>query len=269
MNGERKPNGDRSPNGRKPLTGWRVLVPRGGPWGHEVAADLRAHGASPIVAPMINFASTADSPALERALARLADGGFDWMSVTSATTVDVLASHRAVVPEGTRIAAVGETTAAALAAAGYRVDFVPGADNSAAGLLREWTDVTRAGTSQRILALRSDIAKPVLTDGLRAMGHEVESVVAYRTVGVPVDESLRTDVADGRVHAILITSGSVAVQVQLQLGPIPEGTLVACIGPRTASDARAAGLRVDVVAAERSASSLISSLIDVARERRS
>lgn len=250
----------------RPLRGWRVLVPRGGPWGHEVAADLRAQGAFPIVAPMINFAGTEDAPALQKALADLAAGSFDWMSVTSATTVDVLSSQRAVVPERTRIAAVGETTAAALVAAGYPVDFVPARDNSAKGLLEEWFEVTRSQIPQRILALRSDIAKPVLTDGLRALGHTVESVIAYRTVGVPVDDVIRADVADGRVHAILVTSGSVATQVQLQLGPLPESTLVACIGPRTAADARATGLRVDLIAAERSAESLIDSLVAVAEK---
>ncbi len=94
---------------------------------------------------------------------------------------------------------------------------------------------------QRILALRSDIAPPVLTDGLRALGHEVESVVAYRTVGVAVDDSIRSDVADGRFRAIFVTSGSVAVQVQQQLGLVPDATLVVCIGPRTAADRAAAG----------------------------
>lgn len=251
----------------KPLAGWRVLVPRGGPWGHEVASDLRARGASPVVAPMINFASTADAPALQRSLAELSDGAYDWMSVTSATTVDVLSSHRAVVPERTRVAAVGETTAAALTAAGYRVDFVPSSENSAAGLLAEWTDVTTADRPMRILALRSEIAKTTLTDGLRALGHAVDSVVAYRTVGVPVDAAILEDVAAGRITAVLVTSGSVAQQVQLQLGPIPQSTIVACIGPRTAADARAAGLRVDLVAPQRSAASLIEALVAVARER--
>ncbi|HZJ39593.1 MAG TPA: uroporphyrinogen-III synthase, partial [Demequina sp.] len=74
----------------KPLAGWRVLVPRGGPWGDQVAASLRAKGAVPIVAPMINFAATDDAPALNEALTRLAAGEFDWMTITSATTVDVL-----------------------------------------------------------------------------------------------------------------------------------------------------------------------------------
>ena len=251
----------------KPLTGWRVLVPRGGPWGDHVAADLRSKGAQPIVAPMINFAPTDDAPALEAALARLATGDFDWMTVTSATTVDVLSSHRAVVAASTRIAAVGETTAAALIAAGYRVDIVPSEDNSARGLLEEWETATSGQVPLRILTLRSEIAKPLLTEGLRRIGHDVESVVAYRTIGVPVDQSVVADVAAGTVQALLVTSGSVAQQVQDQLGPIPESTVVACIGPRTARDAAAIGLRVDVVADSPSAESLIQALVHVAQSR--
>ncbi|WP_233563680.1 uroporphyrinogen-III synthase [Cryobacterium tepidiphilum] len=252
------------PTQGKPLSGWRVLVPRGGPWGDQVAAKLRAKGAHPVVAPMINFAPTEDADALEAALARLSAGAFDWMTVTSATTVDVLSSHRTVVPAGTRVAAVGETTAAALVAAGYRVDIVPSEDNSARGMLAEWEAVTGGANPLRVLTLRSEIAKPLLTEGLRRLGHDVESVVAYRTIGVPVTDKVKTDVAAGAVRAVLVTSGSVAQQVQEQLGPIPESTLVACIGPRTAKDARAIGLRVDVVADERSAESLIDALVRIA-----
>ena len=87
---------------------------------------------------MINFAPTADAPALQRALAALAAlaaGEFDWMTVTSATTVDVLSAWQASVPPTTRIAAVGETTAASLTAAGSHVDMVPAEENSAPELL--------------------------------------------------------------------------------------------------------------------------------------
>ncbi|RFA07839.1 uroporphyrinogen III synthase [Subtercola boreus] len=248
----------------KPLAGWRILVPRGGPWGHGVASDLRAVGAVPVVAPLINFAPTEDSAALESALQRLASGAFDWLTVTSATTVDVLSAHQALVPTSTRIAAVGETTAAALTSAGYRVDLVPLEDNSAKGLLSEMKQFEEAGASLRILTLRSEIAKPVLTEGLIKRGHSVESVVAYRTIGVAVDPNIREEVMAGFIRAILVTSGSVAEQVQLQLGPIPETTIVACIGPVTAQDARSYGLRVDLVAAERSAESLIETLIEAA-----
>ena len=253
----------------KPLAGWRVLVPRGGPWGDSVAADLRSKGASPIVAPMINFAATDDAPALERALEKLAAGGFDWLTVTSATTVDVLSAARAVVPPTTRVAAVGETTAAALAAAGYHVDLVPAEENSARGLLAEWEAATQGVVPLRILALRSAIAKPLLSEGLRRIGHDVEPVVAYRTVGVTVPENVVQDVRDGLVQAILVTSGSIAEQVQKQLGPIPESTLVAAIGPQTARDARGFGLRVDVIAAERTAASLIAAIAAAALSRAS
>lgn len=255
-------------SGDKPLAGWRVLVPRGGPWGDSVAADLRSRGATPIVAAMINFAPTADSAGLEASLASLAAGDFDWMTITSATTVDVLSAWKAAVPTSTRIAAVGETTAAALAAAGYKVDLVPTTDNSARGLLTEWEVATRGVVPLRVLALRSEIAEPVLTEGLRRIGHDVTSVVAYRTIGVAVPERVVADVADGRVDAILVTSGSVANQVQEQLGPVPDRTLVAAIGPRTAKDAVSVGLRVDVVAEQRSAASLIDALVRVARSRR-
>ncbi|UOE46169.1 uroporphyrinogen-III synthase [Agromyces larvae] len=248
----------------KPLAGWRVLVPRGGPWGDSVAASLRARGASPIIAPMINFAPTDDQPALEEALRKLAAGEFDWLTVTSATTVDVLASYHAVIPPTTKVAAVGETTAAALVAAGYRADIVPSEDNSARGLLEEWEAATDGQKGLRVLALRSAIAKQVLSVGLARIGHHVEAVVAYRTVGVPVAQKVVDDVRAGRVNAVLVTSGSVAEQVQLQLGPIPEHTLIAAIGPQTQKDAAHFGLRVDVVATERSAESLIDAVVNAA-----
>ncbi len=239
----------------KPLGGWRVLVPRGGPWGDGVAASLRAQGAVPVVAPLINFAPTNDIATLETALADLAAGAFDWLTVTSATTVDVLFAYRAKIPATTKVAAVGETTAAALQAAGYRVDLVPERDNSAAGMADQL--IALEPEPRDVLTLRSEIAKPVLTKRLVEAGHRVRSVVAYRTVGVPVTERIARDVESGRINAILVTSGSVAEQVYLQFPNIPEGTVIAAIGPRTAKDARQAGLDVDVVADRQTVDALI------------
>ncbi|WP_292836511.1 uroporphyrinogen-III synthase [Microbacterium sp.] len=242
----------------KPLIGWRVLVPRGGPWGDSVAATLRAQGATPVIAPLINFAPSTDQETLEKALADLAVGTFDWVTVTSATTVDVLYAYRAVIPTSTRVAAVGETTAAALSAVGYRVDLVPDEDNSAAGMAAQM--IALEPEPRRILTLRSEIAKPVLTRELVQAGHVVRSVVAYRTVGVPVTERIAQDVASGRINAILVTSGSVAEQVHLQFPDIPEATVVAAIGPRTAKDARRAGLGVSAIAREQTVDGLIAAV---------
>ncbi|HCS61385.1 MAG TPA: uroporphyrinogen III synthase [Microbacterium sp.] len=242
-------------NHEKPLTGWRVLVPRGGPWGDGVAASLRAQGAVPVVAPLINFGPTTDQAALDDALAKLAAGEFDWLTITSATTVDVLFAHRAVVPKSTKIAAVGETTAAALEAVGYNVTLVPEKDNSAAGMAEQLIGLEPE--PRRILTLRSEIAKPVLTRSLIKAGHDVSSIVAYRTVGVPVTDRIRRDVDSGRINAILITSGSVAEQVREQFPDIPDDTLLAAIGPRTAKDARKAGLPITVIADRQTVDALI------------
>ena len=168
-------------------------------------------------------------------------------------------SHRTRVPASTRIAAVGETTASALTLAGYRVDFVPDADNSARGLVKEWPADEIRG---RVLIPQSDIAEPTLVAGLSQLGFDARFVAAYRTVGVPVTDEIAAATASGRIRAILVTSGSVARQLAAQLAPLPEGTIVACIGPRTAFDARAAGLPVHVIAEDRSADSLIEALVE-------
>ena len=92
---------------------------------------------------------------------------------------------------------------------------------------------------------------------LTEAGHRVRSVVAYRTVGVPVTDRIAEDVRNGRINAILVTSGSVADQVHAQFPEIPAGTLIAAIGPRTAKDARRAGLTVDIVADRQTVDALL------------
>jgi uroporphyrinogen-III synthase len=244
---------------RKPLSGWRVLVPRGGKWGDGVAAIVRGYGGVPVVAPLINFAAAEDPSALVNALYELQDGQFDWLVVTSATTVDVLVSQRTKVPSSTRIAAVGETTAAALSLAGYKVDFVPQGDNSARGLVKEWP-----ASDIRGRVPQSDVADPTLVAGITKLGFAAEYVTAYRTVGVRVAPEVAADVASGRIRALLVSSGSVARQIAEQLAPLPEEAVVACIGPRTAFDARAAGLPVHVIAEERTVESLVAALVEYA-----
>ena len=132
---------------------------------------------------------------------------------------------------------------------------MPDRDNSAAGLAEQM--LALEPQPRDILALRSEIAKPVLTRMLSEAGHRVRSVVAYRTVGVPVTDRIAEDVRSGRINAILVTSGSVADQVHAQFPEIPPATLIAAIGPRTAKDARRAGLPVDIVADRQTVDALI------------
>lgn len=226
----------------KPLTGLRVLVPRGGTWGEIVAKALRAQGANPVVAPLVDFAHTSEEDRLVEALGRLAEGYYDWITATSATVVDVLEHHHAVIPERTRVAVVGEATAAAFADAGYQVSRTPTAENNtAAGLLEVWPEI-EGGDVLKVLTLRSDVAKPVLTEGLIGRGHDVTQVVAFRTVGVPASVHIREDVESGRINAVLVTSPRIAREVAAQFPQLPEDTIVACVGPRIHEQAEAAGL---------------------------
>lgn len=235
-----------------------------------MAASARARGFDARIVPLIVAEPPADPAPLDRAVDRLVaaaadrrhgspsatgDGpgsaGYAWLVVTSATAVTVLAGRVARLPSGLHVAAVGESTARAARAAGWVVDVVPD-DASAASLVAALPDT--AGT---VLFPRSDIAAPTLVDGLRSRGIDVDDVVAYRTVGTG-DEPV---VLDAVPDAVLVTSGSVAREIARRMTSIDPGTLVACIGPGTAAEARAAGLPVHVIGPTRSAEALLDAVV--------
>lgn len=228
---------------QKPLSGLRVLVPRGGTWGNLVATALRERGANTVIAPLVDFAHTSEAERLKAALKLLEEGHYDWITAASATVVDVLAHHNAVIPEKTKVAAAGEATIRAFADAGYQVSRVPPEDNhTTEGLLRVWPEID-SGEVLKVLTLRSDVAKPVLTSGLIERGHDVTQVVAFRTIGVPASAHIREDVASGRINALLVASARIGREVAAQFPDLPDDTIVACVGPHTHEETVAAGLR--------------------------
>ena len=226
----------------KPLSGLRVLVPRGGTWGDLVAQALREQGAHTVIAPLVDFAHTSEEDKLVDALKDLEAGRLDWMTATSSTVADVLTHHNAVIHPDTRVALVGEATAVAFRDAGYPITRTPSQDNNTHALLEEWTE-TETSDVLRVLTLRSDVAIPVLTEGLINRGHDVTQVLAFRTVGVSASVHIREDIASGRINALLVASAKIAEEVAAQFPDLPEGTIVACIGPNTLAAAAAAGLR--------------------------
>tara|TARA_Y100000310_G_scaffold255801_4_gene263402 strand:- start:1512 stop:1850 length:339 start_codon:yes stop_codon:yes gene_type:complete len=91
------------------------------------------------------------------------------------------------------------------------------------------------------MVARAEVARPVLPDGLRAAGWEVDVVVAYRNVAIHADPDLveRARAAD----AVTFTSEStVRRYVDLVGGPVPPDAV--CIGPISAAAARETGFRV-------------------------
>jgi hydroxymethylbilane synthase len=259
------------------LTGWTVLVPRGGEWAERAAALLTPHGALTLAVPLIEFAPPQDLAPLDAALEALAAGAYDWLTVTSATTVAALdrrARERAGAGadggpgSGTgsgpladllgtvRVAAVGPATAEALETLGVHVTLVP-AEHSALGLL-----AALPPGPGRALVPHSDLADATLVDGLATRGWRVDAPVAYRTVpGPPPEEHVRAALAAGDVHAVLLTSPSTVTQLLAQVGTPPPGTVVACVGHRTRRAAEEAGLTVHVTPREASLPALVDALV--------
>ncbi|PLC12416.1 hypothetical protein AUQ48_09420 [Kocuria flava] len=174
------------------LDGARVVVTRTPERALALARLLRREGAEVTAAPLLEATLPARTAPLAQLLDRAARAGHgDWLAVTSVNTVRALqalagedldgrlaGARRA----GLRVAAVGDATASALAAAGLAPDLVPAGAHSADGLLAEWPEEPAPGLA---LLPQSARARPVLADGLAARGYRVRAVTAYETVPWP------------------------------------------------------------------------------------
>lgn len=213
----------------------RVLVPRGGRPGRELADALAAAGLAAVVAPLITFREPDDAAPLEAGLRRLTDGRYDWLVLTSERTVDALVTHGVgTVPATTRVAVVGPSTGRRARAAGLRVDLVPEWDRTATGLLAALRDEPPTTA----FAPRSSIARPELVDGLRAADWQVDAPDAY------VTETATTLPDDARdVDVVVLTSSSTA-ETWARLAPASASRTVVSIGPRTSETATLLGLDI-------------------------
>ena len=89
--------------------------------------------------------------------------------------------------------------------------------------------------------------------------------LAYPSAHLQTPALFNARCRERRINAVLVTSGSVARSLAEQLAPLPESTVVACIGPRTAFDARDAGLTVHAIAETRSSEALVDALVEHVR----
>jgi uroporphyrinogen III methyltransferase/synthase len=244
----------------RPLAGKVVLVTRAREQAGTLATLLRHEGAEPLEAPLIEIRE-GDTAALDRAVAA---GGYDWIVLTSRNAVDALrarveaAGLDARALAGTRLAVVGPATEAALKAWGLRPDLVPG-EATAAALGAAMPD----GPGQ-VLLPRGDLARPELPAALIAKGWTLDEVVAYRTVPrAEPDPDLRKRLDAGRVHWVAFTSSSTVTGfLGAYGGPPPAEVRVAAIGPATADACRAAGIPIDVLAAEHTVPGLVAAIVE-------
>jgi uroporphyrinogen III methyltransferase/synthase len=249
---------------QRPLAGQVVLVPRAAGQGGELARLLRAQGAEPLELALIAI-EPGDEAELDRAVATLAAGGYAWTALTSRNAVAALrarveaAGLDARALAGTRLAAVGTGTAAALRDWGLAADLVP----ELAGGAALGAAIPAPGVGETTVLLpRADRAGPELPAALAATGWAVDEVVAYRTVPVAeVDPDLRKRVEAGRVHWAAFTSPSTVTGFVAAFGGQPPAALrLAAIGPTTAAALAELGLATQAEAAEPTPDALVAAI---------
>ena len=175
----------------------------------ELAARVESLGHDAVFCELIRVEPLGDQPVDARA--------YDWLVVTSRNGAHELA-RRGVTAN--RIAAIGPATAEALESHGLHVDLVA-ATHTQEGLRDELPG------GSLLLAAAEGARRDVL---------EADFLPLYRTI------ELRPDVPDADVA--LLMSGSAARALSATGARLP----VVAIGPRTAAEARAAGLEVIAVA---------------------
>lgn len=249
------------------LHGVRVAVTRPAAQASELMRLLQAEGARVSAYPLIRIQPN-DPLALADALV---DRPWDWVVFTSPNAVRLSAAALeqggeaalASVLAPARIACVGPATADAARQVGLVISVLPD-EFTGAGV---GAAITAAGqlAGARVLWPRGEAAADTVAANLGAAGAEVTAPVAYRTLP---DRTAARELAratlQGDLDVVTFTSPS-AVRSLAAEQSSPAGFRVVAIGPVTADAARAAGYRVDAVAAEHTSAGVVEALRELYR----
>jgi uroporphyrinogen III methyltransferase/synthase len=237
----------------RPLAGLTIAVTRARAQASGLAARLSVLGARAVEAPAIRIVAL-DGPAPDL-------GRYDLVCLTSPNGVRHLfdrlaaAGRDARALAGTRVAAIGPGTAAALRERGILADVVP-EQFVAEGLVQALADVPVS----RALVARAAEARDVLPEALRGRGAEVDVVALYETVAEPLADDQRAAVA--AADYVTFTSSST---VRFFFDAVGDGfgsrTRLASIGPVTSAALRERGREPDVEADRHDVDGLVQALI--------
>jgi len=242
-----------------PLTGVRVMVTRSADHARELIDLLEGRGATVEVVPLIHIGPPPDEQALQNAVDAADD--FAWIVFTSVNGVEQFARRRRhALGVNPHIAAVGPATSDAVASLLGRPPHIVPARFVAEAVAEALLDVASTGSS--VLLVQAHDARPVLAHRLRAARFEVTAVTAYSTVArAPADLERRL----GRVDVVTLASASAVRSLVAALGAdaAPEklrGRLLACIGPVTETEARRAGMHVELTPERSTVDGLVEAL---------
>ena len=237
----------------RPLAGLTIAVTRARAQASGLAAELTTLGARAVEAPAIRIVAL-DGPAPDPAR-------YDLVCLTSPNGVRVLferltaAGRDARAFAGTRVAAIGPGTAAALRQHGINADVVP-ERFVAEGLVEALADVPVS----RALVARAAAARDVLPEALRQRGAEVDVVALYETVAEPLAPEQRAAVAAAD-YVTFTSSSTVRFFFDAVGDAVGQGTRLASIGPVTSAALRERGHEPAVEAERHDIEGLVRALV--------
>lgn len=246
-----------------PLSGRTIVITRAASQARRLNVMLSNLGAHVLPMPLIEVAPPADAGvALRTCVDQLSS--YDWVACTSANAArSVLAALQdRQWPDSVRVAAVGQASAKVLLDAGVAVSVVP-AKSTAKALAQSLSLELGHDSTARVFAPLAELASADLVDGLRNAGINVDTCEAYRTI-VPEHPSELFEQA-ARADAILLSSPSTVDRLVDRLpqpGDGQKGPALICIGPATAAQARARGVKVAAIANPHSEAGLVGVTVD-------
>ena len=236
----------------KPLFGKRIVVTRAREQASELKRLLEESGAEVLQFPTIQIAPPASWDSLDRVI----DGRYDWLVFTSTNGVSsffqrLFAKGKDVrALAGTKVAAVGKSTADDLRARGINPDVVP--ERFISTELLPLLSEDQRGI--RTAVIRAEEGRDELINELRNRGGEVDLAVAYRTIAADGDLSELRD-----FDIVTFTSASTVDRFFEKL--TPGNALLASIGPTTSEAIRRHGREPDIEAKNATIQALHDALI--------
>jgi len=249
----------------KPLYGKRVVVTRAREQASELKRLLEDAGAQVLQFPTIEIAPPASWDSLDRTIA----AKYDWLVFTSTNGVAsfferLFASGRDVRSlAGTKIAAVGQSTAQDLRARGINPDVVP--ERFISTELLPLLAEDQKGI--RTAVVRAEEGRDELITELRKRGGEVDLAVAYRTVAADYDiDELRELIAKDAIDIVTFTSASTVDHFLEKLtadekSRVLKQARVVSIGDTTSAAIRKHGKEPDVVAARATIPAMLNAVV--------
>jgi uroporphyrinogen-III synthase len=259
------------------LAGRGILITRSEEDCAEWAGEIERRGARPVLLPCIHC-EPLDTPELRTALASALEKA-DWVVLTSRRGVEACVRLRAprdatrrgdtattsaararVAPGAlsrrTRVAVVGDATAAAARAAFGRVDLVGG--GTAAALGSALAADTRLARGARVVLALAANAGDALERALAAAGARCTRFDVYRTVPAPPAARKRALSSLGAERVVLASPSAASGFVHQVDLDVP--VAIYTIGPSTTAAARALGLDVTAEAREPSLEGILEAM---------